>query len=79
MKRSYINKVSKKQKIKNAELDKLTPPEDGLCQKCGKPPDWRGLARCHEIFKSAGGDNSTENVKWWCGKCHSADHGIKEG
>lgn len=50
----------------------------GLCEECGKPPDWRGLAPHHIKFRSQGGKDTYNNLKMLCGKCHSKAHGIKE-
>ena len=56
------------------------------CQRCGQPPDWRGLVEHHIEPKKMGGRKGAmkeyierpENKIWLCGKCHSAEHGIKE-
>jgi 5-methylcytosine-specific restriction endonuclease McrA len=50
----------------------------GLCELCHKPPDWRGLSPHENKHRSQGGKLSLENSKMLCGKCHSAEHGIKE-
>lgn len=50
----------------------------GLCELCGKPPDFRGLRPHEKKFRSRGGKLSMENSKMVCGKCHSSEHGIKE-
>ncbi len=83
MKKSYINKISKK---KRAELPaerliraKLIDRCKGLCEKCGKPPDFRGLSPHERVFRSHGGKMSLENSVMLCGVCHSKEHGIKEG
>ena len=59
---------------------------DGRCENpdCLKPyGDWRGLAAHHKIHKGMGGSSnpavhSLENIIILCGKCHAAEHGIKE-
>ena len=51
---------------------------NGLCEYCGKPPDFRGLHPHEEIFRSQGGKLSLENSKMSCGKCHSLAHNIIE-
>ena len=48
------------------------------CMICGKRPDWRGLSLSHEIPLSQGGKTDVFNCKLRCGRCHSAEHGIKE-
>ncbi|GAH13105.1 unnamed protein product [marine sediment metagenome] len=50
----------------------------GLCELCGKPPDWRGLHPHEEPHRSQGGKLSLKDSKMLCGKCHSERHGIKE-
>lgn len=76
LKRKPLNKISKKQKARNRELAKIKPPEDGLCQECKRPPDWRGLSRHHLLFRSHGGKDTADNLKWLCGICHDKMHGI---
>lgn len=51
---------------------------NGLCEKCHKPPDWRGLHPHEKVFRAQGGKLSLENSVMLCGKCSSAEHGIKE-
>ena len=51
----------------------------GICEECKKQPDWRGLHPHEKIFRSQGGELSMENTVMICGRCHSAEHGIKEG
>lgn len=51
----------------------------GLCEICGKLPDWRGLGK-HEIKSRAqGGDPcDPDNCQLSCGRCHAREHGIRE-
>ena len=44
----------------------------GLCEICGKKPDWRGLSGHHVIFRSRGRVDSAGNTLIACGICH--DH-----
>ena len=50
----------------------------GVCEGCGRPPDFRGLAPHHKVFRSHGGKDTLENLEVLCGRCHSSRHGIKE-
>lgn len=53
----------------------------GLCERCHQPPDWRGLSLSHTKPKGMGGTRhvyTVDEVEMLCGKCHSAEHGIKE-
>ena len=50
----------------------------GLCEICGKPPDWRGLHPHEDPPKSHGGKVSLKDSKMACGKCHSGEYHIKE-
>jgi len=50
----------------------------GLCEQCGSPGDWRGLAAHHKQFRSQGGEDSLENLIVLCGSCHSKSHHIVE-
>jgi 5-methylcytosine-specific restriction endonuclease McrA len=52
---------------------------EGLCQKCGKAPDWRGLGLHHKLFKSRGGKSTEENCELLCSPCHEAAHFRREG
>jgi len=82
MKKTRLNPVSKKQKIelqKRRQLKaQLIKESGGRCQKCGKLPDWRGLALHHEKFLSRGGGTRLDNVILVCYSCHSKKHNIKE-
>ena len=73
-----INPVGKVTKRRNRGLLELSPPDDGLCEKCHKPPDFRGLSRHHKKKRSQGGGEDKGNIIWLCGRCHSAEEGVKE-
>lgn len=73
-----MKRISDKQKARAKKLAAMKPPADGRCVKCGKVPDWRGLARHHKIRRSAGGTDEAENIIFVCGICHSLLHGIIE-
>jgi 5-methylcytosine-specific restriction endonuclease McrA len=83
MKRTPLNKVSKKKLVEKKKEQKLTQELlelcKGLCMNCGSTPDFRGLSK-HEIkFRSQGGDpTDRNNTILVCGKCHSKFHGITE-
>ncbi len=67
--------------IKESLRKKVLERANGHCERCGKLPDWRGLA-CHHIeHRKMGGSkrlDTEDNLIALCGKCHSAEHGIKE-
>ena len=44
----------------------------GVCEVCGKRPDWRGLSGHHIIFRSHGRIDTAGNTLTSCGVCH--DH-----
>ena len=49
----------KKQKVMYGERKlrrELLKRCNGLCEMCGKPPDFRGLVKHEKIFRSQGGD-----------------------
>lgn len=50
----------------------------GLCELCGKAPDWRGLHPHEDPPRVRGGKVSLKDSRMACGKCHSGEHGIKE-
>jgi len=57
----------------------LLPRCKGLCEACGKRPDWRGLVKHELVHRSQGGDPlDPDNCQMRCGSCHSAVHGVKE-
>jgi len=78
MKRSRINPISKKKQIEKgieAELRaKLLEEHGGLCQKCGRAPNYFGLSLHHLKYKSRGGQSTEENCQLWCLPCHEGEH-----
>ena len=72
-----INKVSKKQKLRNEILAAIKPPKDNRCQKCGQFADFFGLQKHHKIFRSQGGTDDLENIIWLCNNCHTKVHAHK--
>lgn len=83
MKRSKpIRKVSSKQAAKQRAWNKITEEKairlNGLCERCGKAPDFRGLSGHHIVKRSLCGVYTEDNHMLLCGKCHSFVHGIKE-
>jgi 5-methylcytosine-specific restriction endonuclease McrA len=77
-----IKKISKKKQkqlvIEHKEWLKILARCQGLCEYCGRTPDFRGLHPHEEIFRSHLGKLSYDNSKASCGKCHSTRHNIKE-
>jgi Zn finger protein HypA/HybF involved in hydrogenase expression len=80
-----FKKVSKKRaqqirrenKLRELALERC----GGLCEKCGNPPDWRGLSLSHTKPKGMGGTThkyTIDEVQMLCGKCHSLEHHLKE-
>ncbi len=78
-KRKGLAKVSPRQKIElslrdkvREELFRTCKKKNGqpLCQKCDKPPDWRGLHLIHLKALSLGGETSVKNCRLWCAPCH---------
>ena len=72
-----LRKVSRKraaQRRKEIELTHgLLDKCGGLCEICGNPPDFRGLAKHEIIFRGRGGDATDPlNCLMACGLCH--DH-----
>ena len=80
MKQSRINPRGKRSRERERGLAKFKKehPKPDVCEDCGKAPDFRGLVLHHMTKRSQGGDESDGNLKWLCGKCHSAEHGITE-
>lgn len=82
MKHSPIRPISARRYVQNLQEAKvkklLYERAGGLCEKCGQPPDWRGLHPHEKAFRSQGGRLTLENSQMLCGKCHSAEHGIRE-
>jgi 5-methylcytosine-specific restriction endonuclease McrA len=81
MKRSPINKISKKkqQKIKDeVEIRKLLRERcGGVCEMCGGNGFPFGLHPHEKVFRSKGGEMSLSNSPMLCQKCHSGEHGIQ--
>jgi 5-methylcytosine-specific restriction endonuclease McrA len=81
-KRTPIRKFSlkKTQEIKNEKniRKQLLERCKGLCEICGRHPDWRGLSPHEDKFRSQGGKMSLENSKMACGQCHNSKHNIVE-
>ena len=80
MKRSPIRKVGNVGKRRAAGMAKWERehPCPIVCEWCGQPPDWRGMAVHHIKHRSQGGDESDDNLTWVCSRCHSRSHGIGE-
>ena len=82
MKRTPIKKVSDKKrsqlKDEKAVHAKVIERSQGLCERCGCAPDFRGLSVHHKVFRSHGGKSTLENQVALCGRCHSKEHGIIE-
>lgn len=80
MKRTPIRKVSDKkaaEKRIEAELrQQLLEEHGGLCQNCGRAPDYFGLELHHIKFKSRGGKSEISNCCLICKSCHLIAHGI---
>lgn len=85
MKRTPIRKISPKlsrqryneSKLRQECLERCL----GLCESCGKIPDWRGLSLSHTNPKKMGGTShvyTADEVQLLCMKCHSLKHGIHE-
>jgi len=70
MKRSYINKVSDKQKVERRKRTQLKAEllmEFGnKCMTCGKSPDWCGISLSHIIPLSRGGKTELNNLLLEC-------------
>lgn len=77
-----INPISKKKQKQLREDRKvwlqILKRCGGMCEYCGKHPDWRGLHPHEEVFRSHCGEVSLENSKAACDPCHSEKHGVKE-
>lgn len=68
MKRSPINKISKKQIKRNKELSKIKKSLPQYCSKCGSTFQ---LDLHHKIKRSLGGKDTTNNLQILCRNCHS--------
>jgi 5-methylcytosine-specific restriction protein A len=74
----HISAKKQKQVVEERKLKKqLIEQSGGVCQECGKAPDFRGLQVHHKIFRSHGGKSDSENCIAICGDCHDRAHGIK--
>jgi 5-methylcytosine-specific restriction endonuclease McrA len=65
-----------------AQRERLFSRCQGLCEICGKPPDWRGLAIHHKRPKGMGGTRmkyTDDMLMVVCGVCHSVAHHLREG
>ena len=69
------NPKRKRIKLSNGAYRKLAQAvikRDGnRCQHCGC---WTNSPPHHVIFRSQGGDDSLDNLKLYCWKCHRAIH-----
>ena len=83
MRKTKIRPLSKKRQ-KELRLERelwveLFKEQEGLCKKCLKPPDFRGLSLSHKKRKSQGGQTTRENCELLCGKCHAVEeHHLRE-
>lgn len=79
MQRTPIKRISdkKRQQIKEEKLlrTQLLERCQGVCEECGRAPDWRGLSMHHIVFRSHGGESTPENCIMLCGNCHDKRHG----
>lgn len=77
-----IKKVSDKKrsqlKDEKAVHAQVIERSQGLCERCGCAPDFRGLSVHHKVFRSQGGKSTIENQVALCGACHSLSHHITE-
>ena len=44
------------------------------CENCELRP---GIHPHHVTFRSQGGDDIEENLRWLCGSCHDEAHGVR--
>lgn len=78
MKRTRIKPVSTKGRIRRAREKKLDAflaecRAFGMCEICGRSPDFRGLSGAHiEPRDYTGANDTAENKVIACGRCH--DH-----
>lgn len=73
------NKMVKQKKQEKELILKLLERCHGLCEDCGRLPDFRGLSKHEKVFRSHGGDPlASDNCLMLCGVCHSKRHGINE-
>lgn len=62
------------QKIFNMNSQNAYERAGFKCEECGALGP---LHPHHRVFRSHGVDNSVENIKALCARCHAAAHGIK--
>lgn len=61
-------------------------PDLRVCSTCKTRGDWRGIQSHHVIHRGMGGrkgkakvlNDDESNRRLLCGRCHSAEHGIRE-
>jgi len=80
MKQTPIKPRGKRSREREKGLAKFKRehPRPDVCEECGRAPDFRGLHPHHIKKRSQLGDESEDNLKWLCGICHDAEHGIKD-
>jgi len=73
-----ISRKRQAQKRKEVELiQALLIRCNGLCEKCGGLPDFRGLSKHEIVFRSHGGDPlDPDNCLMLCGDCHAKEHHV---
>ena len=80
MKRSPINKVSKKQAVKNSAWTKITRDKIAagiVCENCnGDKMDWRGISGGHHIDPRRNGDYTESNHILLCQFWHDEAHHV---
>ncbi len=83
MRKSPLRKLSQRRRQQIIEETRLRAQLlqrcGGLCEICGKLPDWRGLSLSHENPKRMGGTThvyTLDEVKMRCGICHDLAGGI---
>lgn len=85
MKRTRIKPISRKRqtviKYEAVMREVVLQRANGLCERCGQAPDWRGLSIHHTKHKGMGGTIHlylSDEMEAICGKCHSEEHGVQE-
>lgn len=76
MKKTRIKNLSVRQSVRINKLSQIAQPVDGLCERCQKVGDFRGLVKHHLKLRSDGGEDKRSNLMWVCGPCHDRFHGI---
>ncbi len=76
MKQTPIRRVSKKMakqlRLEGKLIDELLDICGGICECCGRAPDWRGLRKHEAITRKRGGDPTDRlNCIMVCGDCHN--------